>query len=46
MLHKARSIGLEPAISKIFVEAHVGRFDVESDGVPGSGSTFTVRRSA
>jgi PAS domain S-box-containing protein len=39
---KPRGIGLGLAVSRSLVEANGGAIEVESDGVPGRGSTFTV----
>ena len=40
---KAKDIGLGLALVKTSVETHGGSIEVESDGVPGKGSTFTIR---
>jgi PAS domain S-box-containing protein len=40
---KAKGIGLGLAIVNTLVEAHGGAIEVQSDGVPGKGSTFMVR---
>lgn len=40
---KERGIGFGLVMSKKMVEANGGRIEAESDGLPGKGSTFTVR---
>ena len=40
---KAKSIGLGFALVKTLVETNGGIIEVESDGVPGQGSVFTVK---
>jgi signal transduction histidine kinase len=40
---KARGIGLGLAVSRDLVEANGGSIHAESEGVPGKGSTFTMR---
>jgi PAS domain S-box-containing protein len=39
---KAKGIGLGLALVKSVVDAHQGRIEVQSAGVPGQGSTFTL----
>ncbi|MBU0491504.1 MAG: HAMP domain-containing histidine kinase, partial [Chloroflexi bacterium] len=40
---KAKGMGLGLAVTKTLVEGHGGTISVASPGVPGQGSTFTVR---
>ena len=40
---KAKGIGLGLALVKTLVEGHNGRVEVQSDGVPGKGSVFTIK---
>jgi PAS domain S-box-containing protein len=39
---RTKGIGLGLAVSKKLIEANGGRIEVQSDGVPGRGSTFTI----
>jgi signal transduction histidine kinase len=39
---KPKGIGLGLAVCQKLIKANNGRIEVESDGVPGKGSTFTV----
>jgi len=40
---KAKGIGLGLALSKLLVEENGGIIKVQSDGIPGQGSTFTIQ---